>query len=343
MKIATSNKEIISKLKGHDITYFFNEFDDIEELIKLGKICTVKKIGNNSTLFDIAIDLGIISAKKYCDSSMNIKEILDAPIKQDYKFSIIIPNYNYSFWLDKCLNSVLNQTYKNYEIIFVDDMSTDNSIEIASKLLRKEDKLITLNTRRLNGGTRNEGIANANSDYTVFLDSDDWLIDKNVLKNYNDNLYGQDVMFVGVQRVKNGQNEKIWGIEHYKNKYEAMKSGHSGACFKVIRTELLKRCLFDEGTLMEDRNHHCRVCYNMQTFTNYNKVSHIWNRDNINSVLITRDKDPKWIASIYKNYAGCLQFKLEIEKDKDYKAIEILNNRLKMIQNDIDKKEYWQH
>ncbi len=94
---------------------------------------------------------------------------------------------------------------------------------------------------------------------------------------------------------------------------------------------------------MEDRNHHSRVCYYMQTFTNYGKVSHIWNRDNVNSVLAVRGKNPLWVSSLYRNYADCLNLKLEIEKDGDYKAIEILENRLRLIQQDIDKQEYWQH
>ena len=271
MKIATKNKEIIKKLGDNDITYFFSEKDNIEELIELSKICNVKKLESNNILFDIAIDCENISAKKYCNYSMNIDEILKVPIKQDYKFSIIIPNYNYSEWLEKCIGSVLNQTYKNYEIIFVDDMSTDNSVEIAKKLLRKEDKLIQLKTKRLNGGARNEGIIEAESDYTVFLDSDDWLIDNKVLEEYNNKLLGEDLMFVGVQRVKNGRSEKAWGVEGFKDKYEAMASGCSGACFKVVRTDLLKRCLFNEGTLMEDRNHHSRVCYYMKSFTHLGK------------------------------------------------------------------------
>ena len=343
MKIATKNKEIIKKLGDNDITYFFNEKDNIEELIELSKICDVKRIENSNTLYDIAIDCENISAKKYCNSSMNIDEILKVPVKQDYKFSVIIPNYNYSVWLEKCISSVLNQTYKNYEIIFVDDMSTDNSVEIAKKLLRKEDKLIQLKTKRLNGGARNEGIIEANSDYIVFLDSDDWLIDNKVLEEYNNRLCGEDVMFVGVQRVGNGRTEKAWGVEGFNSRYEAMASACSGACFKVVRTDLLKRCLFNEGTLMEDRNHHSRVCYYMQTFTNYKKVSHIWNRDNVNSVLAVRGKNPLWVSSLYRNYADCLNLKLEIEKHGDIKAIEILENRLRLIQQDIDKQEYWQH
>jgi cellulose synthase/poly-beta-1,6-N-acetylglucosamine synthase-like glycosyltransferase len=72
---------------------------------------------------------------KYPDYIKEWIKILKPIEKQNYKFSIIIPNYNNSKWLDKCINSILIQTYKNYEVIFIDDMSTDNSLKIAQELL----------------------------------------------------------------------------------------------------------------------------------------------------------------------------------------------------------------
>ena len=57
------------------------------------------------------------------------------------RFSVIIPNYNSEKWIKKCLDSVLNQTYKNYEVIIVDDISTDNSLKIIEKYKNKFDEL----------------------------------------------------------------------------------------------------------------------------------------------------------------------------------------------------------
>ena len=74
---------------------------------------------------------------KYIDVSKKWLETLKPYEKKDVKFSVIIPNYNNELWLEKCLNSVLNQTYKNYEIIFIDDMSTDKSLEIVDKFYLK--------------------------------------------------------------------------------------------------------------------------------------------------------------------------------------------------------------
>ena len=62
--------------------------------------------------------------------------------------SVIIPNYNHARFLNQRINSVLNQTYKNYEIILVDDVSTDKSVEIAKQLLKAPHKIIELKQKK---------------------------------------------------------------------------------------------------------------------------------------------------------------------------------------------------
>ena len=92
-------------------------------------------------------------------------------------FRIIVPNYNYEHTIKKCLDSILNQTYTNYEIVFVDDMSTDNSVTIATQMLGKQHKVIQLKQKRYNGGARNEAYLHLSDDvdYIYYIDSDDWL------------------------------------------------------------------------------------------------------------------------------------------------------------------------
>jgi len=94
------------------------------------------------------------------------------------KVSIIIPIYNVSPYIEACLKSVFNQTYKHLEIILVDDCGNDNSIEIAQKLIEEEgnDFEITLISHQFNKGlsaSRNTGLKIATGDYVFFLDSDD--------------------------------------------------------------------------------------------------------------------------------------------------------------------------
>lgn len=94
-----------------------------------------------------------------------------------YKVSIIIPIYNVEQYLAQCLDSVINQTYKNIEIICVNDCSLDNSFRILDEY-SKNDKRIKIINRENNGGlsaARNTGLDNASGKYIYFLDSDDWI------------------------------------------------------------------------------------------------------------------------------------------------------------------------
>lgn len=92
------------------------------------------------------------------------------------KVSIIIPVYNKAPYLDSCISSVINQTYKNLEIIIIDDGSTDNSLEICEKY-RKKDERIQLISQENQGVSvaRNKGIQKASGEWIYFLDADDYL------------------------------------------------------------------------------------------------------------------------------------------------------------------------
>ena len=91
--------------------------------------------------------------------------------------SIIIPVYNVEAYLKKCLDSVINQTYKNLEIICVNDCSPDNSLAVLQRYAQN-DKRIKIINREKNGGlsaARNTGLEQASGKYVYFLDSDDWI------------------------------------------------------------------------------------------------------------------------------------------------------------------------
>lgn len=97
------------------------------------------------------------------------------------KISIVMPNYNKASFVDSAIQSVLNQTYTHFELIIIDDGSTDNSVEIINSIKDNRIKLI----KQKNSGAavaRNNGIKNAQYDYIAFLDSDDiwlpWFLEK---------------------------------------------------------------------------------------------------------------------------------------------------------------------
>lgn len=101
------------------------------------------------------------------------------------KFSIVIPVYNVEKYIAKCLDSIKNQTYDNYEVIIVNDGTKDNSVSVINKYL--SDSRFTLYNKE-NGGlsdARNYGVKYVKGDYIIFVDSDDY-IDENLLSKLND-------------------------------------------------------------------------------------------------------------------------------------------------------------
>lgn len=92
------------------------------------------------------------------------------------KYSFIVPVYNTEKYLEKCLDSLVNQTYKNFEIIIVNDGSTDKSGEIISKYQKEYKNIIVINQK--NEGlsmARNRSIQKSNGKYVIFVDSDDYV------------------------------------------------------------------------------------------------------------------------------------------------------------------------
>ena len=95
------------------------------------------------------------------------------------KVSVIIPMHNSSKYILECINSVINQTYKNLEIILIDDKSTDDTLKKVSSIKDKRIKLIKFKKNEGAAKARNKGIEEATGDYLCFLDSDDyWVKDK---------------------------------------------------------------------------------------------------------------------------------------------------------------------
>src|SRR5690554_6557098 len=92
--------------------------------------------------------------------------------------SIILPVYNVERYIEKCLDSIINQSFKEYELIVIDDCGSDNSIKIIEQKLNHSSidfKIIYNESNKGLSESRNIGIANSNSDFVLLIDSDDWL------------------------------------------------------------------------------------------------------------------------------------------------------------------------
>lgn len=98
------------------------------------------------------------------------------------KISIITPTYNSSKFIERTIKSVLNQTYTDWEYLIIDDISTDNTVELVNDFIKKDSRIKLLKTSKNSGGPatpKNIGIENAVGEYVAFLDHDDeWLPEK---------------------------------------------------------------------------------------------------------------------------------------------------------------------
>ena len=130
------------------------------------------------------------------------------------EISIIIPVYNPGKFINKCLNSIIHQTFKNIEILCIDDGSTDNSLNIL-KEFQKNDKRIRIFSQENLGAaaSRNLGIENSKGKYILFVDADDWIEEDMCEKLYNHAEYlGSDmVLFNSIEHKPNNQfRERIY-------------------------------------------------------------------------------------------------------------------------------------
>ncbi len=121
------------------------------------------------------------------------------------KFSIILPCYNVEKYIRACIDSILQQTYKDFEVILVDDGARDSTPQICDEYAEKDTRVRTIH--KPNGGqadARNIGLEAAQGDYICYVDSDDFLANDNVLQLLADKTDGIRILFT--TNFKNGSN-----------------------------------------------------------------------------------------------------------------------------------------
>lgn len=140
---------------------------------------------------------------------------------ENLKFSIIIPAYNCEDLVSKCLDSILNQTYKNFEIIVIDDCSTDNTLNVL-KSYSNYIRIFSTPKNSRQGAARNIGLDNCSGDYILFIDSDDYLSAPDVLyKIYNLIIQNNipDIVYLGMKIEGNRDLLLIPDEENCKKNY----------------------------------------------------------------------------------------------------------------------------
>lgn len=244
------------------------------------------------------------------------------------KYSIIVPVYKVEKYLDQCVNSVLRQSYHDFELILVDDGSPDSCPEICDKFAFENDNVRVYHQK--NGGVaaaRNSGMELASGEYIIFIDSDDYLSDDDALAKIDVALEtNPDVLVYGYKKffesnnsfgapVCNFPTEKIAMSPEKFLSYLITKDSYTGTAWgKVFRRELLiaNNIRFKEGMISEDIDFYLHVMFCAKSYTAINEalyvyrmrpdsISHAIKEQSLSDNLWIMETWPKWIEGLPAN------------------------------------------
>lgn len=189
--------------------------------------------------------------------------------KQPDMISVIIPCYNVEKYIDRCMKSVLNQTYRNLEIILVDDGSTDGTGEIIKKYAGRDHRIrIIHQANRGAGAARNAGLEIAGGSYIGFVDSDDWIAEDmyeylmGIIKDAD--IAVCDYIKANKYNLEKGNKKNCVSVLNHRElmkrffRIHGEKSCYS-VCNMLYKAETINGCRFPEGAITEDLLFNYRV------------------------------------------------------------------------------------
>ena len=242
------------------------------------------------------------------------------------KFSIVIPVYKTKEYLDQCVESVIAQSYENFEIILVDDGSPDCCGQMCVAWAEKDARVRVIHQENQGlSGARNTGIREATGDYVMFLDSDDWWADRNVLFAVAENLgkTDADVLSFNYRKSYDGMldapyfSEKLPSSETAETLGQMLQNDRwvNGACNKAIRRLLLteRNLYFREGITSEDIDWTLRLALYGQRFAFENTSVFVYRQiasSISHSVSLTK------IECLCDNVRECVRLLKEAEPEK---------------------------
>ena len=220
-------KIIILIILLYKFSHFLNRIIQEEILKTNAYLITSQKIywKNNKMINIKKINEEIQS---YENISININNKQDLIRRKYPKVSLIIPVYNQAQYIKRIYSNILNQTLKDIEIIFVDDLSTDNSASIIKELMEEDKRIVYIKNKENMGAffSRNNGVINSRGEYVLLVDIDDFLLNDILLKSYETaKMYDLDILQFYVMAGDIKKNV-FWKVLKYKSgivRYEKVK------------------------------------------------------------------------------------------------------------------------
>ena len=247
--------------------------------------------------------------------------------------SVIVPVYNVAPYLEQCLDSIVNQTYRNLEIILVDDGSTDESGAICDRYAEQDSRIRVVHQKNKGlSGARNSGLDIASGEYVIFIDSDDYIWEGTV-EGYI-SLFSQHA---DLDMIESNLYYSIWrstpppgedyddeasrsGILTAKElwKYFALK-GYGPTAIPHVGNKCYRRSFigeyhFKEGHVWEDIEFHLRLFGRIRHYLKWNKVTYYYRENRPGA--ITEPNYKKLIPSYEGHYENMKQIILDLEEAK---------------------------
>lgn len=236
--------------------------------------------------------------------------------------SVIVPVYNVEKYLQECVDSVLAQTYEKFEIILVDDGSTDKSGTICDTYQKRDSRIVVIHQENRGlSEARNAGLNRAKGEYIYFLDSDDWILSETLEKLVEKaKAESAEVVFFDAYSFEDNQPEKQTrqhymrkhsyktdtGLEIFK-KLQEYREYHSAVPLLLIKKSVLERSSlkFEPGILYED------MIFTYALFCKAERVAYInepfYQRRYRNNSIMTSKKKAK-------NYSSAKQVYLKVKE-----------------------------
>ena len=242
--------------------------------------------------------------------------------------SIVIPVYNVEKYIEQCVGSVLNQTYKKFEVILVDDGSPDKCPEICDLYAKVDSRVKVIHQE--NAGlseARNAGIQVASGKYVIFLDSDDFWDDDNALKRIVERLNktNPDVLNCSYKKYYEDTGIQISRFDNCSAMPDELKQKTeqldyltkeflyiASACNKIIRTDILKKHMqFEKGKLSEDVEWCARLLYHAKSFDFVCEEFYCYRQ---RAMSITHTMKEKSCIDLTDNILGCIKVAEQADK-----------------------------
>ena len=274
------------------------------------------------------------------------------------RFTVAISAYNIENYVKRAIDSVLNQTFKNYELLVIDDCSTDSTVEVIKQVVGQNAKI--LQTKKNSGtaaASRNIAIENAQGEYLLILDGDDELYSNETLKEIDEHIKENkyDIIYFGYENVGHTENyyristkenstrearlicdesfsvsSKVWNVEFLRNNNIRFKEGmyYEDELFSIKSNILSKVTTYGEFAIFK---YHRNREGSVMTKPTVKKCSD-WYRmvaEVTDLYEITPEEDRKYLLSFLKNESDSIPLRVEniIEALRENRKTKVLPKR----------------